>query len=245
MPQKSLARCGQCRCRCWPAGMSDEMFERIDTKAVVQRRRVACGERVQRQGEPFKNVVAVCRGYIRTSKATEEGREQVTGFSMRGDFVGLDGIALGTVEADAVALCDSEIRVISFDAMEAMARDFPMFQRHIYRLMGLEIDSKQRSQLQLNHLPANGRVASVLVRLSQRMAERGHSIVELELPMTRRDLGSLVRLSPETVTRALSRMEVDGILAVDGRHVRILDRPALVRMATPGGIPAKQNATLV
>lgn len=244
MPQKSFAKCGQCRCRCWPAGLSDEMFERIDTKAVVQRRRVACGERLQRQGDPFKHVVAVCRGYVRTSKATVEGREQVTGVSMRGDFVGLDGIALGAVEADAVALCDSEIRIISFEAMESLAREFPVFQRHIYRLMGLEIDSKQRTQLQLNHLPADGRVASILLRLSQRFAERGHSIVELELPLTRRDLGSLVRLSPETVSRALARMEADGLLKVDGRQVRILDRAALVRMATPGGIPVNQHAAL-
>lgn len=238
MPEKNFAKCGQCRCRCWPAGLSDEMFERIDTKAVVQRRRVACGERVQRQGDPFKSVVAVCRGYLRISRATTEGREQITGVSMRGDFIGLDGIALGTVEADVVALCDSEIRTISFPALEALAREYPVFQRHIYRLMGLEIESKQRTQLQLNHLPADGRVASVLLQFSQRLVERGRSPAELELPMTRKDLGNLVRLSPETVSRALTRMEADGLLAVDGRQVRILDCPALVRMATPGGMPA-------
>lgn len=237
MPEKNFAKCGQCRCRCWPAGLSDEIFERIDTKAVVQRRRLACGERVQRQGEPFKHVVAVCRGYLRTSKATAEGREQVTGISMRGEFLGLDGIATGAVEADAVALCDAEIRVISFAAMEKLAREFPIFQRHIYRLMGLEIESKQRSQLQLNHLPADGRVASVLLQLSQRLVEQGRAQVEFELPITRRDLGSLVRLSPETVSRALARMEAEGLLEVEGRQVRILDRPTLVRMATPGGMP--------
>lgn len=240
MPERYYAKCGQCRCKCWPAGLSDEMFERIDTKAVVQRRRLACGERVQRQGDPFKSVITVCRGFLRTSKSTVEGREQVTGISMRGDFVGLDGIALGAVEADAVALCDSEVRVISFEALEALAREFPIFQRHIYRLMGLAIDGQQRSQLQLNHLPADGRVASVVLRLSQRLAEPGRAQLAFELPITRKDLGSLVRLSPETVSRAITRMVEVGILEVEGRQVRIVDRQALIRMAIPAGLTAQE-----
>ena len=155
---------------------------------------------------------------------------------MRGEFVGLDGVAPGAVEGDVVALCDSEIRVISFAAMEALAREFPIFQRHIYRLMGMEMESKQRNQIELSHLPADGRVASVLLRLSQRLVERQQLEVEFELPLTSRDLGSLVSLSPETVSRALTRMEEDGVLQVEGRLVRILDRPALVRMASPGGM---------
>lgn len=232
MTERYYAKCGQCRCKCWPEATSDAMFERIDANAVVQRRRVVAGERVQLQGEPFKNVIAICRGSLRTSKTTPDGREQVTGIAMRGEFVGLDGLAQGIVEADAVALSDAEVRVISFAAMEEIAREFPMFQRHIFRLMGTEMEAKQRSQLELNHLPADGRVASVLVRLSQPLLERGHAQLEFELPMTRIDLGSLVSLSPETVSRALTRMQEEGVLEVDGRQVRILDHPALVRMAS-------------
>ena len=67
MSERYYARCAQCRCKCWPEGMSDEIFNRIDSNAVVQRIRVAPGEVVQRQGDPFKNIVAVCRGFLRTS----------------------------------------------------------------------------------------------------------------------------------------------------------------------------------
>ena len=236
MTERYYAKCAQCRCKCWPEGMSDEIFNRIDSTAVVQRLRVAQGEVVQRQGDPFKNVIAVCRGFLRTSKSSPEGREQVTGLTMRGEFLGLDGIAPGKVEGDVVALSDSEIRVISFAAMEALAREFPIFQRHIYKLMGMEMEIKQRNQIELNHLPADGRVASVLLRLSQRLVERGDEHIEFELPLTRKDLGSLVSLSPETVSRALTRMEEGGILKVEGRQVQILDRPALVRMASPAGM---------
>lgn len=238
MQDKNPSQCGQCRSatQCWPGDLPPGMFQRIEASAL-QRRRLARGERVQRQGDPFRYVITVCRGFLRTSMATPQGNEQVTGFQMTGDFIGLDGIAQGIVGCDAVALRASEVRIFPFVSLEALARESRSLQRHIYHLMGQEIEGKQRAQLQLNHLRADGRVASVLLHLSQRLGARGQSPVELDLPMTRKDLGSLVRLTLESVSRALARMAAAGILEVELRRVRILDQAALARMATPGGIP--------
>lgn len=239
MQEQNAFRCSQCTAsyQCWPTDLPHGMFDHLNA-AVQQRRRLARGERVQRQGDTFRHVIAVCRGVLRTSMSTLEGSEQVTGFPMAGDFIGLDGIAHGTVETDAVALRDSEIRIIPFASLEALARESRAMQRHIYRLMGQEIEGRQRAQMQLNLLRADGRVASVLLQLSQRLAARGHSAEELELPMTRKDLGSLVRLTLESVSRALTRMAAAGIVVVESRRVRILDHAALIRMATPAGLPA-------
>lgn len=246
MPENSLSRCSQCTSavQCWPTDLPHGMFDHISA-AVLQRRRLVRGEHVQRQGDTFKHVIAVCRGVLRTSMSTLEGGEQVTGFPMAGDFIGLDGVAHGTVGSDAMALGEAEVRIIPFASLETLARESRVMQRHIYRLMGQEIEGKQRAQLQLNHLRADGRVASVLLQLSQRLAARGHSPSDIDLPMTRKDLGSLVRLTLESVSRALTRMAAAGILEVESRRVRILDHSALTRMATPAGMPLVGAGVLI
>ncbi len=239
MPKKSPSHCRECTSsfQCWPTDLPPGMFDHVSSN-VVQRRTLARGESVQRQGDTFQHVVAVCRGFLRTSVTTLGGSEQVTGVHMPGEFIGLDGIASGTVGTDAVALQDSEVRLVPFASLEALARESRVMQRHLYRLIGQEIDGKRRSQVQRNQRHAQGRVASVLVDLSQRLQARGHSPVDLELPMSRKDLGSLVRLTLESVSRALMRMVQAGILEVQQRRVRILDFDALMRMATPWASPA-------
>ncbi len=209
-----------------PIGLSPEDLVRID-EAVSNRRKVKRGATLFRNGEKFNALFAIRTGFFKTCVASEDGRDQVTGFQMAGEIIGLDGIVNEQHTCDAVALEDAEVCVIPFKQIEELSREINGLQRHVHKIMSREIVREHGVMLLLGSMRAEERVAAFLLNLVQRLHARGFSRTELVLRMSREEIGSYLGLKLETVSRTFSKFVDDGIVEVKQRHVRILNTEGL------------------
>jgi CRP/FNR family transcriptional regulator, anaerobic regulatory protein len=216
--------CSNCNLRelCMPVGLKPEELERID-ELVATRRKVRRGTTLFRNGEPFQSLFAVRTGFFKTCVTAEDGRDQVTGFQMAGEIIGLDGIVNDRHTCDAVALEDAEVCVMPFDRIAELSREVGALQHHLHRIMSREIVREHGVMLLLGTMRAEERLAAFLLNLVQRLHARGFSRSELVLRMTRQEIGSYLGLKLETVSRTFSRFADDGLIEVRHRHVRIAD----------------------
>ena len=226
--------CSNCSLRelCLPMGLSESELARID-ELVASRRKVRRGAALFHHGERFSALYAIRTGFFKTCVTTEDGRDQVTGFQMAGEIIGLDGIVNNQHSCDAVALEDAEVCVMPFDQIETLSRDVPSLQRHVHRIMSREIVREHGVMLLLGSMRAEERLAAFLLNLVQRLHARGFSRTELILRMTREEIGSYLGLKLETVSRTFSKFAEDGIIEVRQRHVRILSPDALRSIVNP------------
>ena len=209
-----------------PMGLSDGDLGKLD-ELVTQRRRIKRGSALFSNGDKFSALYAIRVGFFKTCVTTEGGRDQVTGFQMAGEIMGLDGIVGDRHTCDAVALEDAEVCVMPYDRIEDLSRDVPALQTHVHRIMSREIVRDHGVMLLLGSMRAEERLAAFLLNLVQRLQARGFSSSELVLRMTREEIGSYLGLKLETVSRTFSKFAEEGIVEVKQRHVRILNSDAL------------------
>ena len=222
------AACSSCNLRelCLPVGLSSEQVNQLDD-LVATRRGVARGETLFRAGDPFDSLFAVRTGFFKTCISAEDGRDQVTGFQMAGELLGLDGISTERHACDAVALEDSSVCVIPFHDLEDLSLRISELQRVVHKIMSREIVRDHGVMLLLGSMRAEERLAAFLLNLTQRLHARGFSRSELVLRMTREEIGSYLGLKLETVSRTFSKLHDDGVLEVKQRQIRILEQDAL------------------
>ena len=227
-PQAIKVACSNCNLRelCMPMGLSDGDLGKLD-ELVTLRRRIKRGSALFSNGDKFSALYAIRVGFFKTCVTTEGGRDQVTGFQMAGEIMGLDGIVGDRHTCDAVALEDAEVCVMPYDRIEALSRDVPALQTHVHRIMSREIVRDHGVMLLLGSMRAEERLAAFLLNLVQRLQARGFSSSELVLRMTREEIGSYLGLKLETVSRTFSKFAEEGIVEVKQRHVRILSSDAL------------------
>jgi CRP/FNR family transcriptional regulator len=236
-PQLNVAHlrvaCSTCNLRelCLPLGLSVKEFEQLE-ELVATRRRIKHGEALFRAGDRFESLYAVRLGFLKSMVTSGDGREQVTGFHMAGELVGLDGISNETHSCDTVALEDTEVCVIPYGRLEEVANRMPVLRNHFHKVMSREIVREHSVMLLLGSMHAEERIASFLLSLAQRFEKRGYSRSEFLLRMTRAEIGSFLGLKLETVSRALSRFAQDGLIEVNQKHVRILKADGLREIAT-------------
>ncbi|MFN6960948.1 MAG: fumarate/nitrate reduction transcriptional regulator Fnr [Rhodocyclaceae bacterium] len=223
--------CSQCNLRelCMPVGLSEQELGRLD-ELVTQRRRILRGQYLFRSGDPFEAIYAIKTGFFKTDVLLEDGREQVTGFQMSGEILGLDGIGSDKHACNAIALEDSEVCVIPFADLENYSRSIGALQHHFHKVMSREIVRDHGVMMLLGIMRAEERLAAFLLNLSQRFTARGYSPTEFNLRMTRNEIGSYLGLKLETVSRAFSRFQEEGLIAVHQKHIRILDVAGLKKL---------------
>jgi CRP/FNR family transcriptional regulator len=190
-------------------------------------KRVKRGECLYRTGDPFASVYPVRLGFFKTSVVTATGCDQVTGFHMRGEIMGIEGVGTGTHSCTAIALEDSLVCMVPFGLLEEKCTANQRLQRQLHRAMSRQIDLRQGAMLILGTMHAEERLAAYLLDLSERFSARGYSRYEFNLRMTREEIGSLIGLKLETVSRAFARFQEGKLLSVAGKAVAILDLPGL------------------
>lgn len=217
---------------CLPPAVDEADLEQLDN--IIERNRpLPRGGLLFHQGAPFGAVYAIRSGAIRTCSVTASGDEQVTGFYLPGEIVGLDSIghARNSYSSTAVALETTAVCVIPFAALEGLALRLPSLQHHLFRLMSSEIRNDRQIIQLVSKRPAEERVASFLLSLSLR-GQRRHLInSHIHLPMSRGDIGNHLGLALETISRILTRFQQAGIISVSGRDVMIVDRARLCQLA--------------
>jgi len=216
--------CSNCNLRelCLPFGLSLEELERLDD-LISTRRRIKRGDHLYRAGEAFDSIYAIRSGFFKTDVLLEDGRDQVTGFQMAGELLGLDGISTEHHTCNAIALEDSEICAIPFSRLESLSREIHNLQHHFHKVMSREIVRDHGVMMLLGTMRAEERLAAFLLNLSQRFTARGFSHAEFYLRMTREEIGSYLGLKLETVSRAFSKFQEEGYIAVQQKHIRILN----------------------
>jgi CRP/FNR family transcriptional regulator, anaerobic regulatory protein len=223
--------CSQCNLRelCLPLGLREDEIELLDS-VIGSRRKLKRGHHLYRSGDPFEAIYAVKAGFFKTDVIAEDGRDQVTGFQMTGEILGMDGISTEKHTCNAVALEDSEVCLIPFAELERLSSTIPTLQHHFHKVMSREIVRDHGVMMLLGKMRAEERLATFLLNLSQRFVARGFSAAEFHLRMTRDEIGSYLGLKLETVSRAFSRFQDEGLISVQQKHIRIIDVAGLKRI---------------
>jgi len=190
----------------------------------------ASGEHIFREGEPFNAIAAVRGGAVKTYVTDADGREQVLGFFLPGEVIGLNAIHHAHYPCNAVALDTTVLCRFSFPKIATLAQRMPGLQGHLFRLLSADID---KAALLAGDFSADERMAAFLLALSRRFAARGFSANRFTLSMTRTDMANYLRLAAETVSRVLRRFQTDGLIRVDRREVELTDPTRLQVLARP------------
>jgi CRP/FNR family transcriptional regulator len=221
---------------CLPVGMAPDDVGQLD-QIIVRRRRVARDERLYRMDDEFKNLYAIRFGHFKTFQVNQGGEQQITGFQMAGELLGMDAISGDRHHCDAVALEDSEVCEIPFARLEELFGQLPVLLRQFHRIMSQEITREQSVMLLLGNMRAEQRFAVFLVNLATRYAARGYSSTRFQLRMSREEIGNYLGLTIESVSRLLSRFKKENWLRLDKREVTLLDPAMLKALASGAAAP--------
>jgi CRP/FNR family transcriptional regulator len=194
---------------------------------VEENIRLLKGQVLLRNGQPRTSLFAVRSGSCKSVVSAPGGQQQVTGFHIAGDILGAEAICGSAYDATVTALEDSEFRVMPFSGVEALARVNNDFQRKLHAFLACEIRRERKVSLWLGSMRAEQRLSSFLLDLADRYAARGYSSCEVVLRMSRDEIGGHLGLKQETVSRLFSRLHRDGLIQVQGRAVKLVDRVSL------------------
>lgn len=218
---------------CLPPAIDIEDVARLDS--IIERSRpLQRGALLFHEGLPFEALFAVRSGALKTTIALPSGQEQVTGFYLPGELVGLDGIGQENYACTATALENTAVCTIPFDAMEELAARLPGLQHHLFKLMGAEIRADHTLMQMIAQRPAEERMAQFLLFFSARYRRRKLSENRFRLPMSRNDLGNYLGLALETASRTFTQLQHMGFIKVEGKEITILDRAGLCGLAEIG-----------
>jgi CRP/FNR family transcriptional regulator, anaerobic regulatory protein len=203
------------------SGMSEVAFQHVRLKA---------GKRLFTIGQNFDMLYIVNSGFLKTVLRDDAGNEQVLGFPMKGDVLGIDGIHSGKYMSEAAALSDCDIIMVPFKVFASLGTRYPELEISLHRIMSQELIRDHTVAVILGSLRAEARIARFLISLSERFADLGYSGTKFNLRMTRQEIGSYLGLTLETTSRALSALNKAGYVAIEGKSVSILEPLTLKRM---------------
>jgi CRP/FNR family transcriptional regulator len=225
--------CGNCRLSplCLPISLEIDELDQIDDVVVRGNKPLQKGHYLYRDGDNFTSVYAVRSGCVKTVRITEEGEEQVTGFYLPGEILGMDGLGTNKHTNSAIVLETTSICEIPFNKLEELSYSIPSLQRHFFKLMSKEIIEDQKLITLLSRGSAEQRVAAILLSISARHSRRQLSANEFVLPMSRTELGNYLGLTIETVSRVFSRFQKDNVITSDRRLITLLNMDQLRNIA--------------
>ena len=214
---------------------------KLITALPFMHRRRKRGEYLFRTGDTFHSLYLLEEGFVRTSSLSAEGREQIIGLHLRGDILGLEAVATGTCGCDAIALDTCDVLALPYEVLIECSQGNPELVRELHQAFSAQIHNDRALMLSMGSLPAAGRVAAFLLEMSRRFASRGFSATQLQLLLSREEIGSMLGLKLETVSRAFSRFAQLGLITVCLREIVLLNRDGLLDViAQPAG--AKRGA---
>ncbi len=226
------AHCKDCSlaAMCLPLSLQDEELETLDS--IVKRGRpLKKGENLFRQGDPFNSIYALRSGAIKTFSVSDNGEEQITGFHLASEMIGLSGMDDERYPVSAVALETTSVCEIPFERLDDLTAAVPQLRKQVMRLMSREIRDDQQMMLLLSKKTADERIATLLINLSARFRARGYSATAFRLAMSRNEIGNYLGLAVETVSRVFTRFQQQQLIAADGKQIEILDHAQLCALA--------------
>ena len=220
-------------------GLTPEDVERLDD--IVKRTRpLHRGDFLFRNGDRFRSLYVVKTGSVKSFAPSPEGGEQVLGFHLPGEIIGLDAIEKDAHVCSAKVLETSAICEIPFGRLEELTATISSLQHQMYRLLSKEIAHDTDMLLLLGKKSAEERLAAFLVSMSKRLQKRGLSPTDFYLSMSRHEIGNYLGLAVETVSRLFTRFQDEGLMLVDRKHIQLLNLEALDALVGGTG-PSRQQ----
>jgi len=224
--------CGNCSLNslCLPIALEKDDLDTLD-KVIKRGRPIQKGELLFKQGDPFKAIYAIRTGTIKSYTVAPSGEEQITGFHLASELVGLSGYSEDVYPLSAKALETTTVCELPLDKLEALSDEIPGLRKQIMRNMGNEIRQDQQMMLQLSKKTADERMAYFLLDVSKRFERRGFSANAYRLAMSRVDISNYLGLAVETVSRIFTRFQKKEFIRTEGKEVTLLNLPELNALA--------------
>ncbi len=234
------AHCNTCSLSslCLPVSLNLTEMERLDD-IIDKSRPLKKGEHLFHQGDEFESVYAIRAGSVKSYTITNEGEEQITGFYFPGELVGLSGFDSNNYPVSTKILETTTVCEIPFEHLDSLCGQLPELRRQVMRTMSKEIRDDQQMMMLLSKKNAEERVATFLVKLSQRFQARGYSAHKFRLSMSRNEIGNYLGLAVETVSRIFTRFQKNELIQVDGKEVDLINLEHLYTLA--GECMGKEN----
>ena len=230
--RRSCANCSL-QVLCLPASIGVQDMEQLD-RIVLNRRPLQRGETLFRIGQPLGSLFVAREGAFKTVAMDGDGQTQVIGFHLPGELMGLDAMGDGRHACEAQALTHANVCEVPLTQLENVAAQVPGLQHQLLRIIGQGINRDQAHIEMLGRRNAQERMAIFLHQLSERYHALGRPADKFLLPMSREDIASYLGLVIETVSRTLGKMQDEGLIAVSGRELRILDVAKLAGIVHQG-----------
>ena len=195
-----------------------ESLTLVEQYLVFGRRKVSANDQVYRCGDAFDTLYLISSGLFKIVNLAPDGREQPAGLFLKGDWLGFDGIPKGHYGCSAIALDSGEVWTIRYDALLQASAKEPMLMRVLLAAMS-------------SQLPADARVADFLLQWAHALAERGLRTDQINVHMTRADMGHHLGLTLESVSRALSRLARCGVIEFNEKGRRDISIPNLAALS--------------
>lgn len=222
--EKRAVACKNCSLApiCLPMGLPPQDVEQLD--GIIRRNRpLHRGEHLFHLGDPFRSLYVIKTGTIKTYAPSLDGGEQILGFHLPGEMIGLDAIEEERHHFSAKVLETSAVCELPFEQLEALSSTIPSLQHQMYRLLSKEIGNETEMLLLLGKKSAEEKLANFLLSLSSRFSQRGFSATDFYLSMSRHEIGNYLGLAVETVSRLFSRFQDAGIIKVERKHIQLID----------------------
>ena len=240
----SNVTCNECSLHqlCLPQSINGNELDKLDN--IIERKKpLKRNEYLFQVGSPFDSIYVVRSGSLKTYSPTIDGQEQVTGFHLPGELLGLDAIGSGQHPCVAKALETTSVCEIPFESLEELTQTMPTLQHQLLRLMSKEIFDDQELMLLLGKKTAEARLSAFLLSISLRFKQRGFSSTEFYLSMSRNDIANYLGLAVETVSRMFTRFQEDGIINAERKHIVINDWDTLQQLAGISQLSEKEACT--
>jgi CRP/FNR family transcriptional regulator len=189
------------------------------------------GASLFRIGDAQGSVYIVRGGALKTTAVTEEGEEHVLGFHLPGELVGLDSLGSGEHCVEAVALADSRVCAVPLHLLVERSAAEPARTRELLQIIGRDAQDSHAHVDVLMRRQASERIALFLHGMLMRFRRYDASAAEINLPMSREDVGRYLGLALETISRGFTKLQDEGVIEVAGRTVKIVDVEQLRRIA--------------
>ena len=181
-------------------------------------------------GDPADHLFNITEGVVKVYRLLADGRQQVTGFLFKGDFLGVGPESTYAFSAEAV----TRVRYCRFGraALHRFMDDFPKVEKRLLAMTANELAASQEQMVLLGRKTAREKLASFLVMLSRRMARPGKREDVIALPMSRSDIADYLGLTIETVSRVFTQFRKEGLIELPTtERARIKDHETLVQLS--------------
>jgi len=220
---------------CLPLSLSKDDTNLLDS--IVNRSRpIHKGDFVFKQGSPFKSLFAIRTGSVKTYAIMTDGEEQITGFHLASELIGLSGFNASLYPENAVALETTTVCELPIEQLDSLSESMPNLRKQILSCMGQEIRHDQQLLLMLSKKSADERIAFFILNISRRFQRRGFSATSFRLSMSRIDIANHLGMAVETVSRVFTRFQKAGFIQTEGKEIVICNAHELSLLA--GALPA-------